>query len=101
MADNFKMGELFDDVAIAWKHDPHVGPATERPGERRRDGSQSAHPDEVIHFRRNKEDFQKSTLSKATEVTPVMQERFQFFLQSDKGHLLDAARAGRCGLSEY
>ena len=44
----------------------------------------AAHPDEVIHFRRNEEDLQ-NTLSKATEVTPIMQERFQFFLRSDKG----------------
>ena len=59
MADNFEMRELFDDFAIAGKQDPDVGPAPERPGQRRRDGSKPADPNEVIHLRGNEQDSQE------------------------------------------
>src|SRR5277367_2658892 len=72
MADNFEMRELFDDFAIAGKQDPDVGPAPERPGQRRRDGSKPADPNEVIHLRGNEQDSQEMP-----SLTPSMQDQFQ------------------------
>jgi hypothetical protein len=80
LADNFEMDELFDDVAVSGEKDPDVAKAAQRPGECRRNGSQPAHPDEVIHFRGNEQDPQETPLA-ALELTQTMQEQFQFFLQ--------------------
>jgi hypothetical protein len=64
MADNIETGELFDDIAIAGKQDPDVGPAPERPGKRGRDGGESADPNKVIHFRGNEQDSQETALAR-------------------------------------
>jgi hypothetical protein len=60
MADNLEVGELFDDVAVSWKQDPDVGPATQCPGQSCRNGSQSAYADEVVHFSGDEQDFQNN-----------------------------------------
>jgi hypothetical protein len=65
MADNFKVEELFDDFAVSRKQDPDVCPATKSPGQCRRNGSEATYPDEVVHFRRNEEDFQRTPLPRS------------------------------------
>jgi hypothetical protein len=45
------MRELFDDIPVAREHDPDVTPWTQRPRECSGNGSETAHPDEVVHFR--------------------------------------------------
>jgi hypothetical protein len=61
MANDFKMEELFENLTVSGKQDPGVCPATKSPGKCRRNGSKPAHPDEVVHFGRDEEDFQRSS----------------------------------------
>jgi CoA:oxalate CoA-transferase len=76
------MSELFDDFAVSREQDPDFGPASQGPGQGRRNGGQTADPDEVIHFRGYEQDFQK--ISSHRSLTVNMQERFQFLLELAK-----------------
>src|ERR1700757_638581 len=60
MANDLNMRELFDDIAIAGQQHSDVGPRSERPGKGGGNGGQLAHADEVVHFRRDKKDSQKT-----------------------------------------
>jgi hypothetical protein len=60
LPNDFNVDELFDDVPIAGQHDPDVAPRAERPGQGGANGSQTAHPDEVIHFRCDEQDLQEA-----------------------------------------
>jgi len=85
MADNFQTGELFDDVAVAGKQNPDVGPSAQRAGKSRRDGNQAADADKIIHFGGDEQDSQKTTSVRRIDVTPAMQDRFQF-LRTEMGN---------------
>jgi hypothetical protein len=65
MADDLNMGELLDNIAVAGQQNPDIRPGPERTRERRGDGSEPAHPDEVIHFCRDKENVQQKTSTRA------------------------------------
>jgi len=45
------MSELLDDVPVAGEHDPDVAPWTKCPRKGGGNGGETAHPDEVVHFR--------------------------------------------------
>jgi hypothetical protein len=53
-------GELFDDVPVPRQHDPDVAPQPQRPGKRGRNRRKTSHPDKVIYFRSNEQDFQET-----------------------------------------
>ncbi len=52
------MGELFDHVPVARKHDPDIAPGTQRAGQGGGHGGEPAHPDEIVHFRGDEENPQ-------------------------------------------
>jgi hypothetical protein len=54
------MQELFDDIAIAWQQDPDIVLGAQRPGQRRRHGGETAHPNEVVHFCGDKQNPQET-----------------------------------------
>ena len=60
MPNDFNVDELFDDVPVAGQHDPDIAPRAQCPGQGGGDGSQTAHPDEVIHFRGDEQDLQET-----------------------------------------
>jgi hypothetical protein len=66
------MRELFYDFAISRQQNPDIAPAPKRPGQGRRNGCETAHPDEVIHFRSNEQYPQKKPSHR--ELTETMQE---------------------------
>jgi hypothetical protein len=47
------MRELLDDVPVSGQQDPDVAPGAQRPGQSGGNGGEPAHPDEVVHFRRD------------------------------------------------
>jgi hypothetical protein len=55
------MGELFDDVPVTRKDNPDITEGAQCPGQGRRNGCQSAYPDEVIHFSGDKQNSQEMT----------------------------------------
>jgi hypothetical protein len=54
------MRELFDNITISRQEDPDVAPEPKGPGKGCRYGREAAHPDEIVHLGRNKQNFQKT-----------------------------------------
>jgi hypothetical protein len=60
LANDLKMRELFDDVAISRQQILTSLQEPKRPGQGRRNGCETAHPDEVVHFRGDEQYPQKT-----------------------------------------
>ena len=77
MPNDFNMGELFDDVPVAGQHDPDIAPGTQCPGQGGGNGREAAHPDEVVHFSGDEQDFQETP----SYAQPLMQLAMQEWVQ--------------------
>ena len=60
LSDDLDMQELFDHVPVSGEDDPDIAERAQCPRQGCGNSSKPAHPDEIIHFRGNEQDFQKT-----------------------------------------
>jgi hypothetical protein len=53
------MRELFDNIVISRKQDPHIAPEPKCTRKSRRYGRKATHPDKIVHLGSNEQNSQK------------------------------------------